>query len=248
MSKTYFNVKIELDKIKVDEIIDNAIRNQGKGYVCSVERNVIATSFHNHEYCKIVNDALVNILDGSIVALFLRIALKRPVKTYIGADLFLDYVKRAKYRSYFLGNTPEVLKGLKNNLIKYDSNIADMKFETLPFMDVYSFDYKRIAQKINEDNSDIIWVSLGAPKQEIFMSKLLPHINRGVMFGFGAIFNFNSGIKNFRRAPSIFLKLKLEWLYRIIQEPKKNIKRNWEFLRITPQLIREQRNYIMTKR
>lgn len=240
MPNLYFNVKLEFNRMKVDDIIENTIQNNGKGYVCSVERNIITTAYYNKNYRNIVNSSLVNILDGSIVALFLSFPLKFKPHTYIGADLFLNYIKKQKYRSYFLGNTNEVLMGLKKILTTYDNKINNMVFQTLPFKNIDEFDYKQIAAEINKDNPDIIWVSLGAPKQEVFMSKLLPYINRGVMFGCGAIFNFNSGIKQYRRAPKIFLKLKLEWLYRIFQEPKKNIKRNWEFLKITPALIKDQ--------
>ena len=86
-----------------------------------------------------------------------------------------------------------------------------MRFETLPFRKVDEFDYQGIAQMINEDGPDIIWVSLGAPKQEMFMNRLQPYLHRGVMFGFGAIFNFNAGVGNVKRAPDWMLKLKLEW-------------------------------------
>ena len=98
-----------------------------------------------------------------------------------------------------------------------------MQFVTLPFKKVQDFDYQEIANNINENNPDIIWVSLGAPKQEEFMSKLLPYINRGVMFGFGAIFNFYSMNTTEKRAPKIFLKLHIEWIYRIFNNPKKQL-------------------------
>ncbi len=54
---------------------------------------------------------------------------------------------------------------------------------------------------INDDEPDIIWVSLGAPKQEKFMNLLLPYLNKGVMFGFGAIFNVYAEMPNLKRAP-----------------------------------------------
>ena len=69
------------------------------------------------------------------------------------------------------------------------------------------------------------------------MSLLQKHLSQGVMFGFGAIFNFYSGVKGQERAPNFFLDYKLEWLYRIFQEPKKNIQRNLKFLKLVPFLI-----------
>jgi N-acetylglucosaminyldiphosphoundecaprenol N-acetyl-beta-D-mannosaminyltransferase len=104
-------------------------------------------------------------------------------------------------------------------------------------MSVDKFDYPNIAREINLKEPDVIWVSLGAPKQEMFMHHLLPHLREGVMVGIGAVFNFRSGIKEFRRAPNIILKMKLEWLYRLLQEPKKQWKKNQSFLKSLPHLL-----------
>jgi N-acetylglucosaminyldiphosphoundecaprenol N-acetyl-beta-D-mannosaminyltransferase len=112
-----------------------------------------------------------------------------------------------------------------------------MRFRPLPFKDVEHFDYQSIADDINEYKPEIIWVSLGAPKQEIFMHNLLPYLEQGVMFGFGATFNFNAGTGPVKRAPEWMRRCKLEWLYRALEEPKKNIPRYYRFLRKLPKLI-----------
>ena len=237
----YFNVKLELDPDEVDKIIEKSITEENKGYVCSVERNVMATAQNSAEYRNIINSALVNICDGNFVAKCIGIAHGKRFTTYIGADLFIKYVKKGIYSQYFLGNTQEVLDGLKDRLSKWDDKILAMQFKTLPFKKVEDFDYEKIANEINDSSPDIIWVSLGAPKQEYFMSNILPYLNKGILFGFGAIFNFYSGDKKLKRAPKIFLKLHLEWLYRMIQEPKKNFERNWSFLKISPRLIIEEK-------
>jgi len=242
--KKYFNVYLEFDQNEVDRTIHQAIVEEKKGYVCSVERNVMATANDSIEFQDVVNNALINICDGNIVAKCISIAHTRTYKAYVGADLFLKYIKKGIYKQYFLGNTPEVLEGLKNRLSQWDSTISEMKFETLPFKKVEDFDYDAIAKKINIEKPDIIWVSLGAPKQEYFMNKLLPFLDKGVLFGFGAIFNFYAGDRRLKRAPAIYLKLKLEWLYRMMQEPKKNFQRNWFFLQMAPRLIFEERKKI----
>ena len=240
---TFFNVKLEFDKEKVDRIIQSAIETNGKGYVCSVESNNLTIANKNTAFNKVVNGALVNICDGSNLAWILGKIHKQDYKSYIGANLFIDYVEKKQFKQYFLGNTREVLDGLKTNLSKIDPKIEQMKFEELPFRKVDEFDYEGIAQAINNDNPDIIWVSLGAPKQEEFMSLLLPHLDRGVMFGFGAIFNFNASVGPVQRAPKWMLKLRLEWLYRAFNEPQKNIPRYWGFIKILPKLfINERRN------
>ena len=234
---TFFNLKLEFDHYKVDQIIHDTIINNEKGYVCSVEGNILAVANSNSEFRAVVNKSLVNICDGGSIAFFASIIHQKKLKTYIGADLFFKYVKSARYKSFFLGNTDQVLDGLRLNLSQYDPNIKNMKFETLPFKNVEDFDYPEIAKMINENNPDIIWVSLGAPKQEIFMSKLLPFINRGVMFGFGAIFNFYSFNTEEKRAPKLFLKLHIEWIYRLINNPKKQLPKIKLIFNTLPKLV-----------
>lgn len=242
--KKYFNVRLEFDKDKLDKTIFDAIDHGGPGYVCSVESNNLTVANNNPAFLEVLNGALVNNCDGSVLAKILGKIHHEPLESYIGADIFIKYVKMCRFRQFFLGNTQEVLDGLRTNLSKIDPKIQDMRFETLPFRAVDDFDYKGIAKMINDDNPDIIWVSLGAPKQEMFMSKLQPFLKRGVMFGFGAIFNFNAGVGDVKRAPKWMLALKLEWLHRAFEQPKKNVPRYWNFIKTLPRLIREERKYV----
>ncbi len=243
----YFNVFIEFDKCLVDSIIDETIKTGKKGFVCSIESNNLSVANQDPYFENVVNSSLVNICDGSVLAIILGLIYKKNLKTYIGADLFIEYISKKKYKQFFIGNTPKVLEGLKRNLSKIDSRIENMNFETLPFSKVDDFDYKGIAEMINSANPDIIWVSLGAPKQEIFMQKLLPYLNKGVMFGFGAIFNFYAGSGKIRRAPKFMRRMKLEWFYRACQEPKKNVPRYWNFLVMLPKLIKEEKAKVISK-
>jgi N-acetylglucosaminyldiphosphoundecaprenol N-acetyl-beta-D-mannosaminyltransferase len=239
--KTYFNVRLEFDEQRFDQTIDDAIRTGKTGYVCSVESNNLTVANTNPEFLQVVNGALVNNCDGSVLAKILGFVHNKKLKSYIGADIFLKYIHQCKYRQFFLGNTPKVLEGLKEALSKIDHRIQEMRFETLPFMNVEDFDYQSIAKMINEDNPDIIWVSLGAPKQEVFMNRLQPYLNRGIMFGFGAIFNFNANTGDVRRAPKWMLRLHIEWLHRALEQPKKNVPRYWRFIKLLPKLIKEER-------
>ena len=244
--KRYFNVRLEFDRDRLDKTIFDAIENGETGYVCSVESNNLTVANNNPEFLKVLNGALVNNCDGSVLAKILGKIHHEPLQSYIGADIFIKYIKMCRFRQFFLGNTQEVLDGLRENLSKIDPKIKDMRFETLPFRAVDDFDYAGIAKMINDDNPDIIWVSLGAPKQEMFMSKLKPFLNRGVMFGFGAIFNFNAGVGSVKRAPKWILKLKLEWLHRAFEQPKKNVPRYWNFVKTLPRLIKEEKEYVTT--
>ena len=88
-----------------------------------------------------------------------------------------------------------------------------------------------VIEKINETCPDIVWVGLGAPKQEIWMAEHQGRIN-AVMIGVGAGFDYYAG--NIKRAPVWMQRCNLEWLYRLMQDPKRLLKRywntNWKFI------------------
>ena len=118
-----------------------------------------------------------------------------------------------------------------------------MGFVELPFRKVEDFDYEAIAAKINKDNPDVIWLSLGAPKQEQFAARLVQHLNRGVVIPVGAVFNFRAGL-GIKRAPRWMVKIHLEFVHRIFSEPKKQIRRCWTIANTLPAIIHEERKRI----
>lgn len=139
----------------------------------------------------------------------------------------------------FLGTQQPILDGLRQNLIQHNPLVADMKFIELPFKQVEEFDYPSIAKTIEEDGADIIWVALGAPKQEFFMSMLKPHLGHGVMIAVGAAFKFFSGVDS-NRAPQWMVRHRLEFVHRLTQEPKKQFKRCFHIVRTLPGLLYQE--------
>ena len=141
-----------------------------------------------------------------------------------------------KYRMFFMGTSQQTLSALKASLEKIDPQIADMTFYDLPYCTVDQFDYSDIANRIKADGAQIIWVALGAPKQEIFMSKLKPYLNRGVMIAVGAAFKFYSGLDE-KRAPDWMVEHHLEFVYRIFSDPKKQLRRCTWIVITLPKLL-----------
>ena len=107
-------------------------------------------------------------------------------------------------------------------------------------MKVEDFDFPEIARIIDDDGAKIVWVALGAPKQERFMHLLLPYLDRGVMIGVGAVFNFFSGQQE-SRCPEWMHKCHLEFAYRVFQNPRKQLKRCGLILSTLPRLYFEER-------
>ncbi len=234
----YFKINYEFDQQKVDDIIIQHINESKPGYVCSMDMNNLVIAHQNSDHLDVLNKAIVNNCDSAWVPVILNIIYGTKFNNYCGNDLFIKFIKMKRYKQFFLGSTDEILIGLKKKLSQIDPEIENMRFETLPFKKVNEFDYVGIAKMINDFNPDIIWVSLGAPKQEQFMFRLQPHLKRGVMFGFGAIFGFFSGTTNGAKIPPLWIKrIKLQWLYRLYDEPKKQSNRVTNILKVFPKIV-----------
>lgn len=228
---TYFNINYEFDKKAVHDAIETA----QKGYICVADGVVMNTANRDKEYLDVVNGGMFAICDSSWVPVYLKSIYGIKYEQYCGAEIFKDIVSSRKYRMMFLGTSQATLDGLRQELLKMNPDVAGMQFVELPFRDVEDFDYPGIADMVNADGAKIVWVALGAPKQEKFMNKLLPYLNSGVMIGVGAAFKFYSGTEE-KRCPAWMQKAHLEFVYRIFQDPKKQLKRCYWIIRTLPGL------------
>ncbi len=217
----FFNIRYEFDVPTIHNNIDQQVKLGESGYICVADGNILNMVNRNEEYKKIVDGSLFSICDSSWTPTFIKWIYGYQYKHYCGNDIFTSIVTSRKYRMAFLGAKQIVLNNLKLNLQKQDPAIADMLFYELPFHNVENFDYPSIAEMLNKDGADIIWIALGAPKQEIFMSKLKPYLKKGVIIAVGAVFNFNCGLKNVpQRSPEWLRKHHLEILASHIQGAK----------------------------
>lgn len=222
--QTYFNIRYEFDKELVRDCIDLQVKEKGADYICVADGVILNTANRNPEYLKVVNGGMFSICDSSYVPLYIRWIYGKRYEQYCGSQIFMDIIRSRKYRMIFMGTSQNTLRGLQNNLLKENPDVADMQFIELPYKAVQDFDYESIAGLIEADGVDIIWIALGAPKQEIFMSRLKPFLKHGVMIAVGAAFKFYSGTDE-KRAPEWMLKLHMEFVYRIFRDPKKQLKR-----------------------
>ena len=240
MKQSFFNITYELSVPEVHRGIDRALAEGTPTYICVADGNILTMVHNDLEYRKVVNGAMFSICDSSWVPVYIdRLYGFRP-QQYCGSQIFEDLIGMRKYRMMFMGGSPDVLGGLREKLSQTDSRIADMPFVELPFRSVDDFDYEAIAAQVNAYGPDVVWVALGAPKQEIFASRLAPLLGRGVVIPVGAVFNFYSGV-GVKRAPGWMVKCHLEFLYRIFSEPRKQLRRCWLILKTLPRAYREEK-------
>ena len=233
-----FNIKLEFDYDAFHNTIENCVERKSKGYVCVVDGNVLSVTCKDPEYQKVVKNALVNTCDSSYIAKMASDIYGQKFEALNGPRVFEYYIKQP-YKQLLLGNTEETYHKIVEKMEADGGNPDNLKYLPVPFAKVEDFNYMGIASQINEIKPDLIWVSLGAPKQERFMSMLLPYLDQGVMFGIGAAFNYYVGAIS---EPKMQIGgVRLIWLQRIFEEPKKQIRRCWHFLTVIPKLKREER-------
>ena len=234
----YFNVFLEFDHNRFHSVIKETIATKGKGYICVIDANVLTMAQNDFEYRSVLNNSMVNTCDGSSIAVMASWIHKTKFQALNGPEIFESYIEMP-YKQVLLGNTEAIVERIKNTLISKGKEISFLHALPLPFVSVDEFDYVSIAAELNILKPDIIWVSLGAPKQEKFMFKLLPFLEDGVMFGIGAAFNFYIGELN---VPRIKIgRLKFIWLNRLYKEPGKLTIRLLRYLMKLPGLYLEER-------
>ena len=126
------------------------------------------------------------------------------------------------YRHYFYGSTEETLKLLEKKLKENYPGIQIAGMYSPPFRVLTEEEDRQIVENINSAKADFVWIGLGAPKQERWMAVHQGKID-GLMIGVGAGFDYYAG--NIKRAPLWMQKCNLEWLYRLMQDPKRLFKR-----------------------
>lgn len=218
------NIAITNMQETVNLIIEHLEEIRGQ-FICLSNVHTTVMSEKDAEYRKIQNSAFLALPDGSPLALVQRLRGYRSAEQVAGPDLMPALWKATEHTGqshYFYGSTPETIAALEKNLReKYpDLKIAGM--EAPPFRLLTEEEDAQAVERINASGADIVWVGLGAPKQEKWMYE---HRNKihAVMFGVGAGFDFHAG--TVKRAPDWMRRHYLEWLYRLVQDPKRLWKR-----------------------
>lgn len=235
-----FNTHLEFNKENLFCQINQRIADGEPGYICVCDSSVIARLQHDLEYRNVINGSFTNTCDGSLICTLAKSIYGGNLESINGPYLFAYYTK-LNYKQVIIGNTEEIVAQVRQKLSEegHPDNENYIRHIQVPFCKVDEFNYKGIADQINELDADIIWVSLGNPKQEIFCNKIQPLLKKGVMFGIGAALNFWVGdlaLPKFHIGPLRFI-----WLTRIFQDPKRQIKMNWAIMKVLPKMYREEK-------
>ncbi|WP_081843057.1 WecB/TagA/CpsF family glycosyltransferase [Butyrivibrio sp. WCE2006] len=194
-------------------------------YICFCNVHTTVEASENPGYMNIQNSSALTFPDGQPIVNRIQKAGFVKAERIAGPD-FMDMMFKStmdgKLSHYFYGSSEETIELLKKNLPERFPGMDIKGYYSPPFRELTPKEDEEIVEMLNASGADLIWIGLGAPKQEKWMAAHEGKLH-GVMLGVGAGFNFYAG--NIKRAPIWIRKIGMEWLYRLFQDPKRLLKR-----------------------
>ena len=189
--------------------------------VCICNAHSVVTTTTDMPFCAAVATADMATPDGAAVAWMLRKLGARQQQRVCGPDLMLDYCAQAAQHGdaiYLYGSTQATLDALQKQLLARWPSLRIAGAESPPFRALTQSEDDAAVARINASGAGTVWVSLGCPKQELWMAAHHGRIH-AVMVGVGAAFDFHAG--TITRAPLWMREHGLEWLHRLASEPRR---------------------------
>ena len=219
-------LKTEISVTSIDEVSKLlTIKKNLMVAVCNV--NTIVTCYRNKSINKIINSFDIKCPDGFPIAKSSKLLYKNKQERVDGYNLFYETIKKGLENNtshYFFGNTESITKKMISKLKIEFPKINIVGNTCPPFLNLEKLTEDDYINDLKTKNPDIIWVSLGFPKQEQFINKLKSEVGLNSNFvGIGAVFEWVAGTKV--KAPEILANIGLEWIFRLLQEPKRLYKR-----------------------
>lgn len=221
---------VNIAAIDMEWLVDFIERNIGElsgDYITVANVHTTITAFEDAEYKRIQNSGIMAIPDGGPLASVGQKRGFKDMKRTTGPSLMGEIFRLSAikgYRHYFYGSTEETLEKLHTVLTDAYPGLQIIGMYSPPFCPMTEDEDNAIVDSINKARPDFVWVGLGAPKQEKWMAAHQGRVE-GLMIGVGAGFDYYAG--NIQRAPKWMQKNNLEWVYRLIQDPKRLFGRYW---------------------
>ena len=216
------------------EFLTQQLKELRGKYVCVSNVHTTVMAYESSDYGNVQRQAALVLPDGKPLSIVCRWRGYKQACRVAGPDLMPQIFELSQdkgYRHYFYGSKEETLQLFMERLKREYPRLSVAGYYAPPFRELTGKEDQEIVRMINETRPDFVWVGLGAPKQENWMYQHKDRID-GVMLGVGAAFDFYAG--TVKRAPKWIQELCLEWLYRLIQDPRRLFKRylksNFKFL------------------
>lgn len=216
--KKLFEKMYKKEEKEFNKIIHNNLVKNKKMFIVTANPETMMKSETDTELNKLLNDKDTILVPDGIGVVKASKTLGYDIKERItGIDIantLLDYGNELKKSIYLFGSKQEVIDSMKEVLKEKYPNL-----KLVGSSNGYVQDKDKVFEEMSKLKPDIVLVALGIPVQEKLIYMHLSLFDKGIFVGVGGSFDVISGHK--KRAPKLFIKLNLEWLYRIICEPKR---------------------------
>lgn len=213
-----------IDVLDLDEAVQRIARWSAarlSRYVCICNAHSVVTARQDTAFRRAVAEADMATPDGAPVAWMLKRQGARAQARISGPDLMLDYCAHAARSGesiYLYGSSETTLARLQQALLARWPALRIAGAESPPFRRLTAEEDAQAVARINASGAGTVWVSLGCPKQELWMAAHRGRV-QAVMIGVGAAFDFHAGVVP--RAPRWMREHGLEWLHRLASEPRR---------------------------
>jgi N-acetylglucosaminyldiphosphoundecaprenol N-acetyl-beta-D-mannosaminyltransferase len=215
--------------------VEDWISRKARHFVCITGVHGVIESQSDPQLLAIHERAGLVTPDGMpIVWMARKLGYLRTERVY-GPELMLRLTAISAdkgYRQYYFGGAPGLAEQLRDSLKQRFPNLQVAGTFSPPFRASSPDEDEMMIQMINAARPDIVWIGLSTPKQEYWMDQHVGKIDAPVMIGVGAAFDFLAGSK--RQAPRWMQQHGLEWLFRMMSEPKRLWRR---YFRIVPKFM-----------
>ncbi|WP_193172506.1 WecB/TagA/CpsF family glycosyltransferase [Nisaea nitritireducens] len=206
---------------QIGEAILARARSAKPAYICVSGAHPLSLAKADPDFASALDGAALIVPDGMPVKWTLALKGHRDSERVAGPDLAAWLISRAEGEGlpvYFYGGMPDELDDLRRALAVTHPKLNVVGWESPPLLPHRPEFDAETAKRIDASSARLVFIGLGCPRQEFWMSRHSAAVN-GTMVGIGAAFNFLSG--RLERAPRAMQSLGLEWLYRLIQEPRR---------------------------
>jgi N-acetylglucosaminyldiphosphoundecaprenol N-acetyl-beta-D-mannosaminyltransferase len=205
-----------------ETVVDRAVNGSSGAYVCLTNVHTTVVAQHRPDLRAAVDEAFLSVPDGMPLVWILRRRGHPRTEKITGIE-YIPSVARAGLahgtRHFFYGGAPGVAQEAGRRLGQLVPGVQVVGTLSPPFADIDGWPTEDLEAELNRTKPHILWVGLGAPKQELWMAKMAGALDVPVMLGVGAGIDYLGGAKP--PAPTILRHVGLEWLFRLAMEPRR---------------------------
>ena len=212
-----------LDQDRARDFLFDAVRQGKRGYVAVANVHSVSEAQRDPDLKRILNNALLTTPDGMPLVWMGRLQGYRSIRRVYGPDLLLNLCNHSqpdRFSHFFFGGKTGVVDELVQSLKAQFPALKVAGAYSPPFRPLSEAERQELHNLVQRTKPDFFWVGIGMPKQERFMAEYVSILPEAKIFiGVGAAFDFFAG--RVRQAPRWMMRLGLEWLFRLCQEPRR---------------------------